>query len=499
MAPLYIIKDTLQALAQVFNGYRPAGYLKQRVKRFQPTNVAPGKPGLDSLASPWVTYGKPSHSADGAEVPRLEIGRRLLALEQQVALDACQQQTTASTRYAPPTSPAPSIARTARMDVQQAIRNRLRQALAQGMTEHEFIRQLTPQLQKMGWWGRKIIVDRQGRAEVVSEGSPWRLKTIYRTNMAVAYNAARWKEQTETADSRPYWMYVAVMDGKTRAEHAAMHGRVFRHDDPIWQTHYPPCSFNCRCRVRALTEKQVARRGLVVERSDGRLETVTQDVGVDKRTGEVVQRPGTRYTAPDGRSMTPSPGWNYNPGQAFYQPDLERYDDDLGRQYIEGMLTGPAFARRWQHWEKRVAQLRKEQPEISDNAIRERFMAEAVKELYWPVAILSPGDRTLFGTTTKVVRLSDWTLAKQAVSRGGQEFDLKNYWRVQGVIERPTLIVRERSDLSLAYIRQGDSWLQAVIKVTEDRKELYLTTFRRTNEAAVEASIRRGVILLDER
>lgn len=383
------------------------------------------------------------------------------------------------------------------MDVQQAIRNRLRQALAQGMTEQDFIRQLTPQLQKMGWWGRKIVVDRHGNAEVVSEGSPWRLKTIYRTNMAVAYNAARWKEQTETADSRPYWMYVAVMDGKTRAEHAAMHGRVFRHDDPIWQTHYPPCSFNCRCRVRALTEKQVARRGLVVERSDGRLETVTQDVGVDKRTGEVVQRPGTRYTAPDGRSMTPSPGWNYNPGQAYYQPDLERYDDDLGRQYIEGMLTGPAFARRWQHWEQRVAQLRKEQPEISDNAIRERFMAEAVKELYWPVAILSPGDRTLFGTTAKVVRLSDWTLAKQAVSRGGQEFGLDEYWKVQRVIEQALFISRE-GDYTHVYIARDGVLYTAAIKRTEDTKELYLSSFRRARDRDIERHRRRGQVLKDE-
>lgn len=75
----------------------------------------------------------------------------------------------------------------------------------------------------------------------------------------------RRRQHEESADSHPYWMYVAVMDPSTRPAHAAMNGRVFRHDDPIWQTHYPPLESGCRCRVRALTERQVRERGLLVE------------------------------------------------------------------------------------------------------------------------------------------------------------------------------------------------------------------------------------------
>lgn len=390
------------------------------------------------------------------------------------------------------------IARTARLDVQQAIRERLRQTLAQGMTERDFIRTLTPQLQRMGWWGKKVVVDSSGVAEVVQEGSVWRLKTIYRTNAMAAYNAERWKQQKENADSRPYWMYVAVMDAKTRASHAAMHGRVFRHDDPIWNTHYPTNSFNCRCRVRALTERQVQSRGLTVESSAGRLDEVMQEVGLDKRTGEVIQRPGVRYTAPDGRTMTPSPGWSYNPGKAAFQPDLDRYDYDLARQYVEGSLTGPAFARQWAKWDARVAELRAATTGISNEALLLNLRREVDPHLFWPVAILGALDRQLLGTQTQVARLSDWTMAKQAVSRTGQDFGVDSYWRVQPTIESALAVLRDRkptgTEVYLFY-GDGDDIYVAVLKPTKNpatgADELYLDSFRRSNPRELERAKRR--------
>lgn len=394
------------------------------------------------------------------------------------------------------------IARTADLDVQQAIRDALRQALAEGTTEREFIKQLTPELQKMGWWGRKIVVSGDGGAEVVRQGSPWRLKTIYRTNMATAYNAGRWKQQLANADSRPYLMYVAVMDSRTRPSHAAMNGRVFRIDDPIWHTHYPPCAFNCRCRVRALTAEQVKRRGITVESSEGRLSEVMQEVGVNQRTGEVVTRPGTRYTAPDGETMTPSPGWSYNPGRAAWQPDLNGYDYDLARQYVEGMLTGPAFARTWHRVEDAVtaftaseAAARLGRQQIID-ALRAR--GGVVRGEQYAVGILGQADRRLLNVDTQVVLLSDDTLLKQAVSRTGQDFTLAEYWRVQSVIENAQVVIRDQGRV-LVYVQQGDVWYHAVIKRTDDGHELFLTSFRRTDRRGLRKAMQRGEVIRDVR
>ena len=141
-------------------------------------------------------------------------------------------------------------------------------------------RELEDALRQAGWWGEK---------DGVLLGSPYRVRTILRTNIQTAYSAGRYRRQRETIDTLPYWRYSAILDSKTRASHAQMDGVVYRADNPIWQTIYPPNGFNCRCSVRALTEREVRNRGLrVLEGTD----------------------------APFG--FTPDEGWDYNPGEAAW-------------------------------------------------------------------------------------------------------------------------------------------------------------------------------------
>lgn len=99
---------------------------------------------------------------------------------------------------------------------------------------------------------------------------PYRLDTIYRTNMQSAFQAGRYMQLTKQhiLQARPYWKYVAVRDGATRPAHRQMHGKVFRHDNPIWRTWYPPNGFNCRCQVVSLSAREVERDGLTVEERD---------------------------------------------------------------------------------------------------------------------------------------------------------------------------------------------------------------------------------------
>ena len=113
--------------------------------------------------------------------------------------------------------------------------------------------------------------------------------------MRSTFGAARQRQQMVNTESRPFWQYDARNDSRVRPSHAAMDGMVFPADDPIWASHHPPNRWNCRCRVRALTPEQVQARGLRVRSSEGALEEVEQEVGVDRRTGEVVNRPGTAY------------------------------------------------------------------------------------------------------------------------------------------------------------------------------------------------------------
>jgi SPP1 gp7 family putative phage head morphogenesis protein len=212
-----------------------------------------------------------------------------------------------------------TVAKAMRLDLLSDIRGALEVALQQGQTLKQFTANLQPTLQAQGWWGQHVIVDSQGTAERVQLGSPRRLRTIYQTNLQSAYMAGRKASMEQTTDTHPYWMYIAVLDGKTRSSHRAMHGQVFRHDDPLWQTVFPPNGFNCRCRVIALSEAAVKRRGLTVQTSEGRLFTETVQTSTDKRTGEIKTATITsiRLTNTQGRAITfrTDPGFNHAPGR----------------------------------------------------------------------------------------------------------------------------------------------------------------------------------------
>ncbi|MBP5951317.1 phage minor head protein [Pseudomonas sp. P42] len=211
-----------------------------------------------------------------------------------------------------------TVAKAMRLDLLSDIRGALETALQEGQTLKQFIADIQPVLEAQGWWGQQVIVDSQGVGELVQLGSPRRLKTIYQTNLQSAYMAGRKAEMEQTTETHPYWMYVAILDGKTRPSHRALHGQVFRHDDPIWSAIFPPNGFNCRCRVVALTEAAVKRRGLKVVSSEGRLFTETVETGIDKRTGEIRTAPvtGIRTTDAAGKAITfrTDPGFNHAPG-----------------------------------------------------------------------------------------------------------------------------------------------------------------------------------------
>ncbi|UVM52202.1 minor capsid protein [Pseudomonas sp. B21-015] len=216
-----------------------------------------------------------------------------------------------------------TVAKAMRLDLLSDIRAALETALQDGQTLKQFITNMQPTLEAQGWWGQQVIVDSEGVGELVQLGSPRRLKTIYQTNLQSAYMAGRKAEMEQTTETHPYWMYVAILDGKTRPSHRALHGQVFRHDDPIWSAIFPPNGFNCRCRVVALSEAAVKRRGLTVVSSAGRSFTETVETGTDKRTGEIRKATvtGLRTTDAEGRAITfrTDPGFNHAPGTGLVE------------------------------------------------------------------------------------------------------------------------------------------------------------------------------------
>lgn len=228
-----------------------------------------------------------------------------------------------------------TVAKVLRMDVLQDIREMVAKSLQEGITFRDFERELTPKLQAKGWWG-EIVNPETGEVATIT---PWRLRTIFDTNLQTSYMAGRWKSQWEGCKERPYLQYLAVLDGKTRPAHRALHGKVFRIDDPIWKYIYPPNGFRCRCRVRALSEEDLKEmdpengpKGLKVESSEGLLSFIEKPIGQGAGVEKVAVFQGKDAFGKEF-FFSPDVGFNYNPGMAGWTPDLAKYDPEIARLF----------------------------------------------------------------------------------------------------------------------------------------------------------------------
>ncbi len=180
------------------------------------------------------------------------------------------------------------------------------QGIEEGISLHKAIKRLDTLLKSRGWTDKAHCVE-----------------TIIETNTALAYGQGRYERQRATIRTRPYWEYVAKIDALTRESHATLDGKVWRANDPIWRTIYPPNGYSCRCMVRALNERDLERRGLTVSEKS----SVTREVAIESRnpvTGHVTRRPVcvARWTDVEGNrhSFRPDPGWAHAPGETVYEP-----------------------------------------------------------------------------------------------------------------------------------------------------------------------------------
>lgn len=122
-------------------------------------------------------------------------------------------------------------------------------------------------------------------------------------------------------ENRPYWRYKCQFLPGSRDSHKALHGKVFRADDPIWQTMFPPNGWGCQCEVEPLTAEDVENQKLQVEDSGKNLKAFKKKL--DKKNVQIV----TGYKDPKtSKTAAPEAGWNYNPGIKDYKPDLRKYN-----------------------------------------------------------------------------------------------------------------------------------------------------------------------------
>jgi len=203
-----------------------------------------------------------------------------------------------------------------RLDLLEDVKKGLVDAVKNGKTGKMFIDDLTPILRAKGWTGKRQSINPK-TGEVTEKGPdlPARLSLIFFQNVQSAYMYGRYRAMLANAEERPWWMYIAVLDSRTRPHHRALHRKVFRYDDPFWKTHYPPNGWRCRCRTRALSDTQLEREGLIPESGEGRM--VSREVVVNPRAPEsqrVVREVWGWQERPGGLTHWTDTGFSYHPG-----------------------------------------------------------------------------------------------------------------------------------------------------------------------------------------
>lgn len=154
-----------------------------------------------------------------------------------------------------------TISKMTRIDILKDLKATLKTAIAEGLTGSETRALLENKMRAAGWWGnRRIKNPATGLLENVRLGTPWRIDTIVRTNTQSAFMAGKWRRFYDNREDRPYLEYVAILDGSTRDSHRRLNGFIAPVNAAAWNRIFPPNGYNCRCRVRALTEKQAAAR-----------------------------------------------------------------------------------------------------------------------------------------------------------------------------------------------------------------------------------------------
>ncbi len=138
----------------------------------------------------------------------------------------------------------------------------------------------------------------------------WRTRVIFETNMRTAHMAGRLKQMRDpdVLKLRPYWQY---LHGETRtpknprAQHVAWHRKIFMHDDPFWDDHFPPNDWLCSCGVRSLSKRDLLKLG---KQEPDRAPEPLYEAVVDPVSGRLIEQP-------QGIGI----GWDYQPGNLWEQ------------------------------------------------------------------------------------------------------------------------------------------------------------------------------------
>ena len=346
-----------------------------------------------------------------------------------------------------------TVAGILKMDVLETIHQSLADALATGQSQASWEKTIEPVLEKKGWMGDGLKADEDG----VLEGKqllPYRLDTIFRTNMQSAYAAGHYQQQLANVSFRPYWEYVAVMDNRTRPTHAALNGQTFRWDDPFWDACYPPNGYRCRCRVRTRSEANMKDHPVGVLSSEGRMTVVQQP------WGDGTTRPVLAYNDPKtGQLFMPDAGFGHNAGRSYLSSLGQRLLEKATvatpqiaamamRETLENPLLRQSIGADLTRWQQRIAH----HPEFTADRRYVGGLSPSLLDTL-PERGVQPASATI-------------ALAGQTVADAAGK-NAPDWTRLPDLIYSPDAVLWDAAVQLLHYIVQDDSPYSAAVRVKD--------------------------------
>lgn len=337
-----------------------------------------------------------------------------------------------------------TVAKVTKLDLLGDIHQSLVDAQRNGTTFEQWKRDIKPTLQKKGWWGKTSVTNpKTGETKEIYVGSR-RLRTIFDTNMRVSYSVGRHKQLMSLTDA-VYWRYTARLDGNTRPTHAAKDGIVKHRDDLWWRVNYPPNAWNCRCKVRAYRKDEIEAKGWKIH--GGNLGNIA------------------------------SKDWAYDvgAGSGF---------EGLWKQKVSGLGCGD-FADR--PCAKALYELAKRETIVDAARFRKWFKYPKGD---FTIASMPPKMRKATGAKTHEIRISKESLGKNVDHH--PELEWYEYLLINHIVAKNDMAVLKDGRIVVAVKGLEGALYLAVLKTTAAKKEVYVTSFRKTDEEDVARELAKG-------
>jgi hypothetical protein len=366
-----------------------------------------------------------------------------------------------------------TVAKMARLDLLNDVRQALDEEIANGGTFESFKAKVEPRLRAAGWAGTVRDASLTGTAEEVQIDLPRRLRTIYNVNVRMSLAAGHWARIQRQKDVFPYLRYRPSTSENKRLDHMRWYGVVRAVDDPWWQTHFPPNGWGCKCGFEQVSERRLAAMGWTV--------TPPDPAPPVPPAPNFFAADGNAYVVPDGIEA----GFGYNPGTAHLRAIAQKAQTTLGEALD---LGNDAAAERT---------LR----EIIANEAFDQFLA--MPDGDFPIAILTIEQQAAIQAPSRMVVLPTNIYRKQLgempeISQGHPELTPADYRQLTDIIDRALVIAQDGND-RLIYFGSTGRLYKAVVRYDQGRAHPAVVSFHGSSTRKIKGEIKGKKVLIDRR